>query len=87
VLIGLFSPNLEKALTFLDGRWLGATSNAVGRGNHRYRKMQKTVYHVRTADRIANRLALDLFREMAARPRGSTLNLLHAERASPRISR
>jgi len=87
VLTGLFSPNLEKAFTFLDDRWLGATSNAVERGNRRYRKMQKTVYHVRTADHIANRLALDLFREMAAQPRASTLNLLHAERASPRISR
>jgi hypothetical protein len=28
----LFSPNLEKALTFLDDRLLGATSNAVERG-------------------------------------------------------
>jgi len=69
VLTGLFSPNLEKALTFLDDRWLGATSNAVERGSRRYRKMQKTVYRVRTADHIANRLALDLFREMAAQPR------------------
>ena len=83
VLKGLFSPNLEKALTFLDDRLLGATSNAVERGNRRYRKMQKTVYRVRTADHIANRLALDLFREMAAQPRASTLNLLHAERARP----
>jgi hypothetical protein len=69
VLTGLFSPNLEKAFTFLDDRWLGATSNAVERGSCRYRKMQKTVYRVRTADHIANRLALNLFREMAAQPR------------------
>ena len=33
---------------FLDERLLGATSNAVERGNRRYRKMQKTVYRVRT---------------------------------------
>jgi hypothetical protein len=33
----LFSANLEKALTFLDDRLLGATSNAVERGNRRYR--------------------------------------------------
>ena len=87
VLKGLFSPNLEKALTFLDDRLLGATSNAVERGNRRYRKMQKTVYRVRTADHIADRLALDLFRELAAPPRAATLNLLHAGRARPGTSR
>jgi hypothetical protein len=83
VLKGLFSPNLEKALTFLDDRLLGATSNAVERGNRRYRKMQKTVYRVRTMAHITHRVALDLFREMAAYPRASTLTLLHAERAGP----
>jgi hypothetical protein len=87
VLKGLFSANLEKALTFLDDRLLGATSNAVERGNRRYRKMQKTVYRVRTADHIADRLALDLFREMAAQPRASTLVLLPAKRASPKSTR
>ena len=44
----LFAPGLEKALVFLDEKPLGATSNAVERGNRRYRKMQKTVYRVRT---------------------------------------
>ena len=34
----LFSTNLEKALTILDDRLLPATSNAVERGNRRYRK-------------------------------------------------
>ena len=48
VLKKLFLPGLEKALVFLDERLLGATSNAVERGNRRYRKMQKTVYRVRT---------------------------------------
>jgi len=43
----LFSPNLEKALIFLDDSLLPATSNAVERGNRRHRKMQKTVYRVR----------------------------------------
>jgi hypothetical protein len=87
VLKGLFSANLEKALTFLDDRLLGATSNAVERGNRRYRKMQKTVYRDRTAAHIAACMALDLFREMAAQPRASTLDVLHAERAGPRIAR
>jgi hypothetical protein len=36
----LFAPTLEKALTFLDDTLLPSTSNAVERGNRRYRKMQ-----------------------------------------------
>jgi hypothetical protein len=83
VLKGLFSANVKKALTFLDDRLLGATSNAVERGNRRYRKMQKTVYRVRTYAHIVERLALDLFREAAGQSRMATLDLLHAERASP----
>ena len=83
VLKGLFSANVEKALTFLDDRLLGATSNAVERGNRRYRKMQKTVYRVRTYAHIVGRLALDLFREAAGQPRASSLNLLHVARAGP----
>src|SRR2546428_10458525 len=38
----VFSPHLEKALTFLDDKLLPATSNAVERGNRRHRKMQKS---------------------------------------------
>ena len=45
----LFSPTLEKALTFLDDKLLPSTSNAVERGNRRYRKMQKSVYRVGVA--------------------------------------
>lgn len=86
ILKGLFSANVEKALTFLDDRLLGATSNAVERGNRRYRKMQNSVYRVRTYAHIVNRLALDLFREAAAQPRTETLNLLHVGRASPKLS-
>lgn len=83
VLKGLFSVNVEKALTFLDDRLLGATSNAVERANRRYRKMQKSVYRVRTFEHIVDRLALDLFREAAMLSRTATLGRLHAERASP----
>src|SRR2546426_7537462 len=50
----LFSPTLEKALTFLDDKLLPSTSNAVERGNRRYRKRQKQVYRVR--DRKSTRL-------------------------------
>ncbi len=63
VLKKLMSQGLEKALVFLDERLLGATSNAVERGNRRYRKMQKTVYRVRTKGAIEGRLAMDLLRE------------------------
>ena len=52
----LFSPTLEKALTFLDDKLLPSTSNAVERGNRRYRKMQKSVYRVRTQAQIRARL-------------------------------
>jgi hypothetical protein len=44
----LQSPNLEKALAYLDDSLLGSTSNAVERSNRRHRKMRKTVYRVTT---------------------------------------
>ena len=56
VLKKLLAPGLEKALVFLDERLMGATSNAVERGNRRYRKMQKTVYRVRTQRAIEGQL-------------------------------
>ena len=76
----LHSPNLEKALTFLDDRLLPATSNAVERGNRRLRKMQKTVYRVRTQESLQGRLALDLQRDQHARDRQETLATLHETR-------
>ena len=78
----LFSPNLEKALTFLDDRWLPATSNAVERGNRRYRKMQKSIYRVRTEAHIRGRLALDLLSESQADGRVETTTSLHHARAA-----
>ncbi len=77
----LFSPTLEKALTFLDDKLLPSTSNAVERGNHRYRKMQKQVYRVRTQVQISARLALDMWREAQAEGRQQTLASLHQARA------
>lgn len=76
----LFSPNLEKALTFLDDSLLPATSNAVERGNRRHRKMQKTVYRVRTRERIVERIALDMHRDAQAPGRTSTTAALHLAR-------
>jgi hypothetical protein len=77
----LFSPTLEKALTFLDDKLLPSTSNAVERGNRRYRKMQKSVYRVRTHAQIRARLALDMWREAHAEGRQQTLAALHRARA------
>ena len=77
----LFSPTLEKALTFLDDKLLPSTSNAVERGNRRYRKMQKQVYRVRTQAQIRARLALDMWREAQAEGRQQTLASLHQARA------
>ena len=78
----LLAPGLEKALVFLDERLLGTTSNAVERGNRRYRKMQKTVYRVRTQRAIEGRLALDLLREQHAQGRAQTTKTLHKARAA-----
>src|SRR4029434_21463 len=78
----LFSPTLEKALTFLDDKLLPSTSNAVERGNRRYRKMQKQVYRVRTQVQISARLALDMWREAHAEGRPQTLALLDRDRKS-----
>lgn len=83
ILKGLFSVNVEKALTFLDNRLLGATSNAVERGNRRYRKMQKAIYRVRTYTHVVARMALDLFRDTMMFLHSTTLNFLHAARANP----
>ncbi len=77
----LFAPTLDKALTFLDDRLLPATSNAVERGNRRYRKMQKHVYRVRTQVQIGARLALDMWREAQGEGRHQTLQTLHEARA------
>lgn len=76
----LFSPNLEKALTFLDDKLLPSTSNAVERGYRRHRKMQKTVYRVRTKSNISSRIALDMQREERAQQREETTLTLHAVR-------
>ena len=79
----LFSGNVEKALTFLDDKALPSTSNAVERGNRRHRKMQKTVYRVRTQAHVQARIALDLLREARAPSRLSSVQALHSARAAP----
>lgn len=77
----LFSPNLEKALTFLDDSLLPSTSNAVERGNRRHRKMQKSVYRVRTQDNLKARIAMDMEREARTSRQHLTMAVLHLARA------
>jgi transposase-like protein len=77
----LKSPNLEKALVFLDDKLLEATSNAVERANRRFRKAQKSIYCVRTKQHLEQRLALDLYREQRAGKRACSLNTLHHARS------
>jgi hypothetical protein len=80
----VFAPTLEKALTFLDDKLLPATSNAVERGNRRHRKMQKSVYRVRSQLSLEGRIALDMIRESRAENRDRTTHALHqARRGAP----
>jgi hypothetical protein len=76
----LFSESLDKALMFLDDSLLPSTSNAVERGNRRHRKMQKSVYRVRTLSQISRRIATDMQREAQAIGRIQTTRALHEGR-------
>jgi hypothetical protein len=77
----LKSPTLEKALVFLDDKLLPSTSNAVERGNRRFRKAQKSIYSVRTKEHVEQRLALDMQREQRTPQRQQTVKTLHLARA------
>ena len=77
----LKSPKLDQSLLFLDDELLAPTSNAVERGNRRFRKAQRSIYSVRTAQQICRRLALDLYREQRAARRAQTLKSLHRARS------
>ena len=83
----LFTPNIEKALTFLDDLQLPSTSNAVERGYRRHRKMQKSVYRVRTQKHISQRIAIDMQREEQAQGRLQTIQILHNVRNGIECSR
>ena len=77
----LWSPNLEKALTFLDDSLLPATSNSVERANRRHRKMQKSIYRVRTRDHISQRIAVDIQRDEYSIGLKKTISTLHWSRS------
>ena len=77
----LLKSHLDKALTFLDDKLLPSTSNAVERGYRRHRKMQKSIYRVRTMERLIARIALDMFRDLQSLGRSLTTKTLHQARA------
>lgn len=81
VLSKIQAPNIEKALTFLDDKMLEPTSNSVERANRRHRKMQKSIYRVRTKTSLTFRIALDMFRDRDQVLNSAVLSQLHADRA------
>ncbi len=78
-------PTPGKALVFLADKLLPSTPNAVERGDRRPRKMQKTVYRVRTQRNLERRMALDLLREMHAVGRERARQALHRGRSPDRF--
>jgi len=81
----LWSPNLEKALIFLDDSLLPSTSNAVERANRRHRKMQKSVYRVRTMEHICQRIAMDIQRDCYGQDQNKTIDTLHCSRSGEKL--
>ena len=75
---------MEKALTFLEDRLLPATSNAVKRENRRHRKMQKSIYRVRTQDHLSQRIAVDMYRDIHLNQAKQSISILHLERGRHR---
>jgi len=76
----LFTPNLEKALGFLDERPLPATGNGVERGNRRFRKAQRSVYFRPYGRAHPPAIALDMERDQRAPHRRMTTRTLHLSR-------
>jgi hypothetical protein len=72
-------PNIAQG--YLDDKLLPSTSNAVERGNRRHRKMQKTVYRIRTREHIHNRIAMDMLRDSQKDDRAKAIHVLHKARA------
>ncbi len=75
---------MEKALTFLDGRLLPATSNAVERENCRHRKIEKSIYRIRAQDHLSQRIAVDMYRDIHLNQAKQTISILHLEKGRHR---
>lgn len=81
VLKSLNSPMIDKSLRFLDDKYCPSTSNSVERSNRGFRKMQKSIYRVRTLVQLRQRIALDMFRSRNSAEFRKTLSSLHHARA------
>ena len=77
----LFAANLEQALPCLDDSLLPSTAKAVARRKRRHRKMQNTVYRVRTQEHLTARIALDMLRDARKQDRQETRTTLHSTKA------
>ena len=73
----LQSKKLAQALEYLDDELLDGTSNAVERANRSHRKIQKSVYRVRSRKMIRGRIILDMLIEKEKRTRLETLAAFH----------
>lgn len=71
---------VEHSLRFLEDKQCPSTTNSVERSNRRFRKMQKTIYRVRTQEHIKQRIALDMFRDLYSPTRKNVMNALHDAR-------
>lgn len=80
LLKALKSPMSERSLRFLDDKECPSTSNSVERSNRRFRKMQKSVYRVRSLEHIRQRIALDMFRNLNSAELQKTLSSLNDAR-------
>lgn len=65
---------------YLDGVLADFSGYAVERGYRRHRKMQKSVYRVRTQNHISRRVAIDMQRDEQSQGRLQTITTLHDER-------
>jgi hypothetical protein len=62
---------------------ISSTSNAVERANCRHRKMQKSIYRVRTREHISQRIAIDMQRDSFIDNQNCTINTLHHHKNNP----
>jgi hypothetical protein len=74
--------SLQRRLSYLVTRRpeIWDCAHAVERGNRRHRKIQKSVYRVRSKVCLEGRIALDMLRESRGEGRDHTTQALHRER-------
>ncbi len=61
----------------MDDKLLLTTSNAVERGNRRYRRAQRSIYSLHAAAQMRQRIAVDMHREQRSADRSENTKILH----------